>query len=160
MKQYCQICNFFKEDTVPRDHPQLQAKGVKWTIVLCDVCYEGLKQRKTRMKDWVQQKVCVPYNTKGPEGRIDDTIHLHITMMETVELAHVEFETTLNNGYVWGKLVSYDYQHRERSLIDWQPILFVMSDDVRRTYSFVTSDGKKIHTARKFVLYNKKGYIQ
>jgi hypothetical protein len=161
MKQYCQICGFFKEDAIQRNYPQLEAKGIKWLVVLCDICYEGLRARKTTMKDWMQQKVCVPYTSNGPEQQLEDTIHLHITTLEGVELGDVQFESKTLRGYVWGKLRAYEYQHRDKSLIGWQPVLYVtIHNDYRTTHHFVTPTGQKLYTATKFMVYNKKGYMQ
>lgn len=160
MKEYCQICNFFKEDAIKRKHPYLEAKGINWNITLCDVCYQGLRLRKTKMKDWINQIVSVPYTVKGPENKIEDTLHLTITMIESVELSNCTFESKLHLGYVWGKLIFYDYGHRERSLLGWKPVTVITTPSVSRSLNFVTDNGKQLISAARFLLHNRKGYIQ
>jgi len=163
-KQYCEICSFFKEDAIQRKDPRLEKKGILRLIILCEACYTGLQLRKTTMREWMHERVCIPYVLRGPERRLEDTLHILITMVESAELTHVQFESKRSEGYVWGNLTSYDYVQRERSLVGWQPIkLFIdVVNHYRPLFTFVKLDEThtRILTAQKFLLYNGKGYIQ
>lgn len=160
-KHYCEQCAFFKEDTILRFHPQLLKQGLEINTYLCNICYEGLKNRKSQMKFWMNEKVIVPYSLSGPQQKIDDTVGLLITKVSYCVLSKVVFSVNqeLQIGYATGLLTSYAFEDSSHSVRDWKEIVFKMHNVTKR-YGFYDPFFSSIEKAGKFMLLNGKSYIQ
>lgn len=161
MKSYCSFCCFFKEDTVLRNHPQLLKQGLEVHVELCDVCYEGLKNRKTSMQEWMNEQVQLEFTPNGPQQKLDDKMGVLITRITHCTLLKPQFivKQLLQRGYVQGILQAYAFGDSSHSLREWREVQFKI-DNVTKQYMFIDTEFSQIETCKRFMLLNEKGYIQ
>lgn len=140
------VCNFFKEDAKKRHDPRLERQGIEWFIDICNLCYEGLIEYKGSMRNWIGSKVRIGYTKYGPLSKLESIQGLYISNIYYVELREVTLDFKKDYGYLYGTLEHYAFEHKGISMIPWKLFQF--------------ADGQVLKTIKRFMLIDKKGYIQ